>query len=73
MVQMVKKSACNTGDLSLIPRWGRSPGKGNGYPLPYSSGFPGGSEGKEFACNAEDPDGITFRCFIYQLSKTSAI
>jgi len=42
------------GDLSLIPRSGRSPGEGNGYPLQYSSGFPGGSDGKEFACNAED-------------------
>ena len=42
------------GDLSLIPRSGRSPGEGNGYPLQFSSGFPGGSDGKEFACNAED-------------------
>ena len=29
--------ACNTGDLSLIPGLGRSPGEGNGYPLQYSS------------------------------------
>ena len=28
-----KESACNTGDLGLIPRWGRSPGGGNGNPL----------------------------------------
>ena len=28
-----KESACNAGDLSLIPGLGRSPGEGNGYPL----------------------------------------
>ena len=26
-----KKSACNVGDLSLIPGLGRSPAEGNGY------------------------------------------
>ena len=31
-----KESACNAGDLSLIPRSGRSPGEGIGYPLQYS-------------------------------------
>ena len=31
-----KASACNAGDLGLIPELGRSPGKGNGYPLQYS-------------------------------------
>ena len=31
-----KVSACNVGDLGLIPRSGRSPGEGNGYPLWYS-------------------------------------
>ena len=31
-----KESACNAGDLDLIPRLGRSPGEENGYPLPYS-------------------------------------
>ena len=31
-----KESACNAGDLGLIPWWGRSPGEGNGYPLQYS-------------------------------------
>ena len=30
-----KESACNTGDLGLIPGFGRSPGKGNGNPLQY--------------------------------------
>ena len=31
-----KDSACNAGDLSLIPGMGRPPGNGNGYPLQYS-------------------------------------
>jgi len=31
-----KESACNAGDLSLIPGLGRSPGEGNSYPLQYS-------------------------------------
>ena len=30
-----KKSACNAGDLGLIPGLGRSPGEGKGYPLQY--------------------------------------
>ena len=32
----VKASAWNAGDLGSIPGSGRSPGKGNGYPLQYS-------------------------------------
>ena len=32
----VKASACNAGDLGLIPGSGRSPGEGNGNPLQYS-------------------------------------
>ena len=32
----VKASACNVGDLSSIPGWGRSPGEGNGNPVQYS-------------------------------------
>ena len=31
-----KESACNVGDLSLIPELGGSPGEGKGYPLQYS-------------------------------------
>ena len=31
-----KESACNAGDLGLIPESGRSPGEGNGNPLQYS-------------------------------------
>ena len=33
---MVKKSACNVGELGLIPRLERSPGEENRYPLQYS-------------------------------------
>ena len=32
-----KVSACNAGDLDLIPGLGRSPGDWNGHPLQYSS------------------------------------
>ena len=31
-----KESACNAGDLGLIPGSGRSPGEGNGNLLQYS-------------------------------------
>ena len=31
-----KESACNVGNLGLIPGSERSPGKGNGDPLQYS-------------------------------------
>ena len=31
-----KESACNVGDLGLIPGLGKSPGEGNGNPLQYS-------------------------------------
>ena len=31
-----KESACNAGDLGLIPGLGRSRGEGKGYPLQYS-------------------------------------
>ena len=36
VAQLVKKSACNVGDLGSIPGPGRSPGEGKGYPLQYS-------------------------------------
>ena len=36
-----KESACNVGDLGLIPGLGRSPGEGNGCPLQYSGEFHG--------------------------------
>jgi len=31
-----KESAYNAGNLGLIPRLGRYPGEGKGYPLQYS-------------------------------------
>ena len=31
-----KESACNAGNMGLIPGLGRSPGERNGYPLQYS-------------------------------------
>ena len=31
-----KESTCNAGDPGLIPRSGRSPGEGKGYPFQYS-------------------------------------
>ena len=31
-----KESACNAGDLGLIPGWGRYPGEGNGHLYQYS-------------------------------------
>ena len=33
---VVKNLPANTGDMSLIPGWGRSPGGGHGNPLQYS-------------------------------------
>ena len=37
-----KESACNAGDPSSIPGWGRSPGERIGYLLQYSwTSFPG--------------------------------
>ena len=40
------------------PVWEDPPGEGNGYPLRYSWGFPGGSDSKESVCNAGEP-GLT--------------
>ena len=31
-----KESACNVGDLGLVPGLGRSPGEGKGYLIQYS-------------------------------------
>ena len=33
---VVKNLPANVGDTTSIPGWGRSPGEGNGNPLPYS-------------------------------------
>ena len=65
-----KESACNVEDLGSIPRLGRFPGEGKGYPLQYSglensmnckspySCFPNSSGGKESTYNAGDPGSI---------------
>ena len=36
VIKNLPVSAGDTGDSSLIPGWGRSPGGGNGNPLQYS-------------------------------------
>ena len=36
VVKNLPANARDTGDLGLIPGLGRSPGEGNGNPLPYS-------------------------------------
>ena len=36
VAQTVKATACDAGDLGLIPGLGRSPGEGNGTPLQHS-------------------------------------
>ena len=50
-----KETACKAGDLSSIPRLGRSSGEGKGYSLQYLD-FPGGSDGEASAYNVGDPD-----------------
>ena len=48
LAQTVKESTCSAGDPGLIRRSGRSPGKGNDYPLQYYwMDFPGSSDSKE--------------------------
>ena len=36
VAQWVKNPPANTGDVGLVPRWGRYPGGGNGNPLQHS-------------------------------------
>ena len=36
LVAQIKESACNVGDVGLIPGLGRFPGGGHGNPLQYS-------------------------------------
>ena len=36
LISVGKESACNTGDLALIPGSGRAPGEENDNPLQYS-------------------------------------
>ena len=58
---MVKnpESACNAGDRGSIPGLGSSLREGNrlpGYPLLYSSGFPGGSVVKNLPAMQESQE-----------------
>ena len=57
-----KESACNAGDLGLIPGLGRSSEEGNGYPLQYS-------------CLENSVDGVawwaTYRTRCYKESDTT--
>ena len=46
----VKASACNMGDLGLIPGSGRSPGEGKGILLHIYMGFPSGTSGNGTIC-----------------------
>ena len=54
VVKNLSASAGDGKDVGLILGFGRSPGEGIGYPLQYSWGFPGGSDGKESAFSAGD-------------------
>ena len=45
----------NAGDLGLIPGPGRSPGEGICMASMYINGFPGGTSGKEPACQYRRP------------------
>ena len=49
-----KESACNAGDLGLIPGLERSPGEGIDYPLQYFWASLVVQLGKESACNVGD-------------------
>ena len=51
------ESACNAGDLSLIPGWGRSPGEENGNPLQYS-------------CPENSMDGGTRQATVHGIAKS---
>ena len=53
----VKASACNAGDLGLIPGSGRSPGEGNGNPLQYS-------------CLEYPTDGGAWRATVHRVEKS---
>ena len=56
MVKNLPANAGDTGDAGSILGSERSPGEGNDNPLQYclKSGFPGGSDGNESACNVGD-------------------
>ena len=52
-----KESACNAGDIGLIPGLGRSPGEENGNPLQYS-------------CLGNSMDGGSWRATVYGVTKS---
>ena len=52
-----KESACNAEGPGLIPRLGRSPGEGNGYPLQYS-------------CLENSMDGEAWRATVHGVTKS---
>ena len=52
-----KESTCNAGDLGSIPRSGRSPGDGIGYPLQYS----GLENSMDYIVGH---DSVTFTCYL---------
>ena len=54
---VVKNMPANTGDLGLIPEWGRSPGEGNGNPLQY-------------ACSGNPMDRGTWRATVHVVAKS---
>ena len=54
---VVKKSACNAGDLGSIPGSQRSPGKRNGDPLQYS-------------CLENSMDRGNWRAIVYGVAKS---
>ena len=58
-----KESACNAGDQGLIPRLGRSPGKGNGNTLQYcclENSMDRGAGQAEVRGNADTTARLTF-------------
>ena len=60
LVASGKESTCNggaTGDMGSIPGLGRSPGRGNGNPLPYS-------------CLENPMDGGAWRATINRVTKS---
>ena len=64
-----KESACNVGDLGLIPGLGRSPGEGKSYPLQYSgleNSMRSQGVGHEVARSWTRLSDIRFHCYSHQ-------
>ena len=56
-----KESACNAGDLGLIPGLGRSPGEGKSYPLQY----PGLENSMDYTVHGVAESDMTERLFTF--------